>query len=91
MSNFVEKFTTILSNNIKPEYQSRKLILFIVVWGYSAFALWFGKMTELTWVGLTEWLFGLYIVGNLGEQHIQNGGSLMSLVKGKDADTPQKN
>lgn len=50
----------------KTNFKSRKLQLALLFFIVGTAFCWFGKITSAEWVSLTQWLGGLYILGNVG-------------------------
>ncbi len=48
-------------------YASRKFILACVAFLSGLLLLVFGKITPQQWVDFTQWIVGLYMLGNVGD------------------------
>ena len=56
---------------MENKYKSRKFGIFIALEVLSTSLLLFGFIDSSQWVNMTQWAFGIYAAGNIGE-HFTN-------------------
>lgn len=58
----------------EPKAASRKLWAFIVLEVFASASFLNGLMNADQWIAFTQWNFGIYAVGNVGEHFAKKGG-----------------
>ena len=56
---------------VRQQFTSRKLYIACILLGIATAAMWIGKATFDQWISITEWIFGIYTVGNVSDKAVE--------------------